>query len=98
MMDGRVAAIRTGLDENGLSDTPIMSYAVKYASGFYGPFREAAQSAPKQGDRRGYELDPTHDPAGPPWARRADGQGALTAVVKHPPGLLHETAWGKPTS
>ena len=60
MMDGRVAAIRNALDENGLSDTPIMSYAVKYASGFYGPFREAAQSAPKEGDRRGYQMDPAN--------------------------------------
>jgi porphobilinogen synthase len=60
MMDGRVAAIRTALDDNGLSDTAIMSYAVKYASGFYGPFREAAQSAPKEGDRRGYQMDPAN--------------------------------------
>jgi porphobilinogen synthase len=60
MMDGRVAAIRKALDENGLSETPIMSYAVKYASGFYGPFREAAQSAPKEGDRRGYQMDPAN--------------------------------------
>jgi porphobilinogen synthase len=60
MMDGRVAAIRKGLDEHGLSGTPILSYAVKYASGFYGPFREAAGSAPKQGDRRGYQMDPAN--------------------------------------
>ena len=60
MMDGRVAAIRKGLDENGLSATPILSYAVKYASGFYGPFREAAGSTPKQGDRRGYQMDPAN--------------------------------------
>src|SRR5712671_2798759 len=60
MMDGRVAAIRKGLDEKGFTDTPIMSYAVKYASGFYSPFREAAQSAPKQGDRRGYQMDPAN--------------------------------------
>jgi porphobilinogen synthase len=60
MMDGRVAALRTGLDEAGFSDTPILSYAVKYASGFYGPFREAAQSAPKSGDRRGYQMDPAN--------------------------------------
>jgi porphobilinogen synthase len=60
MMDGRVAAIRKGLDENGLSETAILSYAVKYASGFYGPFREAAQSAPKEGDRRGYQMDPAN--------------------------------------
>ena len=58
MMDGRVAAIRAALDEAGLSQTPIMSYAAKYASAFYGPFREAADSAPQFGDRRGYQMDP----------------------------------------
>jgi porphobilinogen synthase len=58
MMDGRVAAIRRALDENGLDQTALLSYAVKYASGFYGPFREAAQSAPQEGDRRGYQMDP----------------------------------------
>ena len=57
MMDGRVAAIREALDEGGLADTAILSYAAKYASGFYGPFREAADSAPKEGDRRGYQMD-----------------------------------------
>jgi porphobilinogen synthase len=60
MMDGRVAAIRKGLDEHGLTETAVLSYAVKYASGFYGPFREAAQSAPKEGDRRGYQMDPAN--------------------------------------
>ncbi len=58
MMDGRVAAIRTALDGAGLSRTPILAYAAKYASGFYGPFREAAQSTPQFGDRRGYQMDP----------------------------------------
>ena len=57
MMDGRVGAIREALDANGLSNTPIMSYAVKYASSFYGPFREAAGSAPLFGDRRSYQMD-----------------------------------------
>ena len=57
MMDGRVAAIRAELDRNGFSDTPIMSYAAKFASAFYGPFREAAESAPKFGDRRSYQMD-----------------------------------------
>ena len=57
MMDGRVAAIRTILDENGHKETPIMSYAVKYASAFYGPFREAADSAPSFGDRKTYQMD-----------------------------------------
>ncbi len=58
MMDGRVGAIRTGLDENGFGQVPIMSYAAKYASAFYGPFREAAESAPAFGDRKGYQMDP----------------------------------------
>ena len=60
MMDGRVAAIRAGLDEAGLVDTPILSYAAKYASAFYGPFRDAADSAPRLGDRRGYQMDPAN--------------------------------------
>jgi porphobilinogen synthase len=58
MMDGRVGAIRNGLDQAGFSQTPIMSYAAKYASAFYGPFREAAGSAPQFGDRRSYQMDP----------------------------------------
>ncbi len=58
MMDGRVGAIRLALDENGFTHIPIMSYAVKYASSFYGPFREAAESAPAFGDRRAYQMDP----------------------------------------
>lgn len=58
MMDGRVAAIRNALDEGGFTDTPIMSYAAKYASSFYGPFREAAESTPQFGDRRSYQMDP----------------------------------------
>ena len=57
MMDGRVAAIRAKLDKEGLSDTPIMSYAAKFASAFYGPFREVAESAPQFGDRRSYQMD-----------------------------------------
>jgi porphobilinogen synthase len=60
MMDGRVAAIRAALDEEGRSETPIVSYAAKYASAFYGPFREAADSTPAFGDRRGYQLDPAN--------------------------------------
>ncbi|MCF8029989.1 MAG: porphobilinogen synthase [Desulfohalobiaceae bacterium] len=58
MMDGRIAAIRRRLDSHGYVHTPILSYAVKYASAFYGPFREAAQSAPEFGDRRTYQMDP----------------------------------------
>src|SRR5579864_251539 len=57
MMDGRVGAIRKALDANGLTNTPILSYAAKFASGFYGPFREAADSAPQFGDRRSYQMD-----------------------------------------
>ncbi len=57
MMDGRVAAIRKGLDEAGFTNTPILSYAAKFASGFYGPFREAADSTPQFGDRRSYQMD-----------------------------------------
>ncbi len=60
MMDGRVAAIREALDEAGFEELPILSYAAKYASGFYGPFREAADSAPQFGDRRGYQMDPAN--------------------------------------
>jgi porphobilinogen synthase len=58
MMDGRVAAIRETLDEGGFQETPIMSYSAKYASSFYGPFRDAAESAPQFGDRRSYQMDP----------------------------------------
>jgi len=57
MMDGRVGAIRSALDSNGFDSTPILSYAAKYASAYYGPFRDAAESAPKSGDRKGYQMD-----------------------------------------
>lgn len=60
MMDGRVAAIRRRLDANGFADTAVLSYAAKYCSGFYGPFREAAQSAPQFGDRGSYQMDPAN--------------------------------------
>lgn len=60
MMDGRVGAIRTLLDKNGFQNVPILSYAVKYASGYYGPFREAADSAPAFGDRRSHQMDPAN--------------------------------------
>jgi porphobilinogen synthase len=60
MMDGRVAAIRKALDLHGFEKTPILSYAAKFASAFYGPFREAAESAPQFGDRRGYQMDPAN--------------------------------------
>ncbi len=70
MMDGRVAEIRATLDENNFSHIPIMSYAVKYASSFYGPFREAADGAPQFGDRQGYQMDPAN-------AREAFREAAL---------------------
>jgi porphobilinogen synthase len=60
MMDGRVGAIRQALDEQGFSNVPVMAYSAKYASGFYGPFREAAGSAPQFGDRRSYQMDPAN--------------------------------------
>jgi porphobilinogen synthase len=60
MMDGRVGAIRCALDDAGFGETPIVSYAAKYASAFYGPFREAAESTPAFGDRRGYQMDPAN--------------------------------------
>jgi porphobilinogen synthase len=60
MMDGRVGALRAALDEHGLAETPIMAYSAKYASAFYGPFREAADSTPQFGDRRSYQMDPAN--------------------------------------
>ena len=60
MMDGRVAAIRKGLDDAGFNNIPILSYAAKFASAFYGPFRDAADSAPQFGDRRSYQMDPAN--------------------------------------
>jgi porphobilinogen synthase len=60
MMDGFVQAIRTGLDEAGFQDTPILSYAAKYASAYYGPFRDAAESPPQFGDRSTYQMDPAN--------------------------------------
>ena len=59
-MDGRVGAIRAALDAEGFAETPIMAYSAKFASAFYGPFREAAGSAPAFGDRRGYQMDPAN--------------------------------------
>ena len=60
MMDGRIGALRAALDEQGLSETPLVAHSAKYASAFYGPFREAAESAPATGDRRGYQMDPAN--------------------------------------
>src|SRR5512133_1594656 len=85
MMDGRVAAIREILDENGYDKIPLMSYAVKYASGYYGPFREAAESTPQFGDRRSYQMDPANRREGLLEARMDVEEGADIIVVK--PGL-----------
>lgn len=82
MMDGFVAAIRASLDQSGFESIPIMSYAVKYASAFYGPFREAAQSAPQFGDRRGYQMDPANSREAMREAGLDIEQGADILMVK----------------
>src|SRR5262245_43035284 len=82
MMDGMVAAIRTGLDRAGFENIPILSYAVKYASGFYGPFREAADSAPQFGDRRSYQMDAPNIREAMREAALAVEQGADILMVK----------------
>ncbi|HSF23678.1 MAG TPA: porphobilinogen synthase [Blastocatellia bacterium] len=82
MMDGFVEAIRIALDGAGFDQIPIMSYAVKYASGFYGPFREAAQSAPQSGDRRGYQMDPANAREALKEAALDVEQGADILMVK----------------
>ena len=82
MMDGFVGAIRDALDESGFDHIPIMSYAVKYASGFFGPFREAAQSAPQFGDRRGYQMDPANAREAMREAELDCQQGADMLMVK----------------
>jgi porphobilinogen synthase len=85
MMDGRVAAIRAGLDRAGYRELPIMSYAVKYASAFYGPFRDAAESAPQFGDRKSYQMDPANWREGLREAAADVKEGADMLMVK--PGL-----------
>ncbi len=82
MMDGFVSAIREALDESGFEQIPILSYAVKYASGFYGPFREAAQSAPQFGDRRSYQMDPANAREAMREAELDYQQGADMLMVK----------------
>lgn len=82
MMDGFVVAIREALDGSGFEHIPIMSYAVKYASGFYGPFREAAGSAPQFGDRRGYQMDPANAREAMREAELDCQQGADVLMVK----------------
>jgi porphobilinogen synthase len=82
MMDGRVAAIRSTLEEHGFADTAILSYSTKFASGFYGPFREAADSAPKSGDRKSYQLDPRNAREALRESLLDEGEGADMLMVK----------------
>ena len=82
MMDGRVGALRTALDDHGFAETPIMAYSAKYASAFYGPFREAAESAPAHGDRRGYQMDPANAREGVREAELDAAEGADVIMVK----------------
>ena len=82
MMDGRVAAIRSALDGEGFTETPILSYAAKYASSFYGPFREAAESAPQSGDRKGYQMDPANVEEALREVRADIAEGADMVMVK----------------
>lgn len=88
MMDGRVLAIRNKLDENGFTGVPIMSYAVKYASGFYGPFRDAAGSAPSFGDRKSYQMDFHNRKEGIKEALTDVEEGADILIVK--PALAYQ--------
>ena len=103
MMDGRVAAIRAELDRQGFTDTPIMSYAAKFASAFYGPFREAAESAPKFGDRRSYQMDAANGNEALREVALDIEEGADIVMVK--PALAYldiihrvKTAFGLPTA
>jgi porphobilinogen synthase len=82
MMDGRVGAIRAALDDDGFAETPIMAYSAKFASAFYGPFREAAGSAPAFGDRRGYQLDPGNADEALREVRLDVEEGADVVMVK----------------
>ncbi len=87
MMDGFVAAIRTGLDEAGYTNIPIMAYSVKYASSFYGPFRDAANGAPQFGDRKSYQMDPANRTEAMREAESDTAEGADFLIVK--PGLAY---------
>jgi porphobilinogen synthase len=82
MMDGRVGSIRAALDDDGLTDTPILAYSAKFASAFYGPFRDAADSAPAFGDRRGYQMDPANGAEALREARLDVEEGADILMVK----------------
>ncbi len=102
-LDGRVAAIRRALDRAGFSHTPIMAYAAKYASAFYGPFREAAESAPRFGDRRSYQMDPPNAAEALREVALDIQEGADIVMVK--PALAYldvvyrvKTAFGYPTA
>ena len=88
MMDGRVGAIRKALDANGYKNTPILSYAVKYASAFYGPFRDAAGSAPAFGDRKSYQMDFHNRREGMKEALTDIEEGADIIMVK--PALAYQ--------
>ncbi len=85
MMDGRVSEIRTALDEENFHNVPIMSYAVKYASAFYGPFRDAAECAPQFGDRRGYQMDPANSREAPGLDEATSGQAGHRLPGHHRP-------------
>ncbi|MBI4778488.1 porphobilinogen synthase [Candidatus Desantisbacteria bacterium] len=87
MMDGRISAIRHSLDEAGYAHIPIMSYAAKYASAFYGPFRKAAQSAPAHGDRQGYQMDPANIQEAIREVELDTQEGADIVMIK--PGLAY---------
>ncbi len=87
MMDGRIGAIRAGLDAGGFTETPIMSYAAKFASAFYGPFRDAAESAPKAGDRRSYQMDSANALEALREVELDVAEGADLVMVK--PGLAY---------
>ena len=87
MMDGMIGAIRTALDENGFTNTPVMSYAVKYASGYFGPFRDAADSTPSFGDRSSYQMDPGNSREAIKEAMLDIAEGADILMVK--PGLAY---------
>ena len=82
MMDGRVGTIRAALDDDGLTDTPIMAYSAKFASAFFGPFRQAADSTPAFGDRRGYQMDPANGDEAIREARLDVEEGADILIVK----------------
>jgi porphobilinogen synthase len=82
MMDGRVGALRAALDEHGLSETPLLAYSAKFASAFYGPFREAADSTPQSGDRKGYQMDPANALEAVREAKLDAEEGADILMVK----------------